>query len=1029
MNSKTIPITSSLLVNKLTSLVEKLQSKSSPTGTLDYQTQEQVSSEAHKLLSIFYKDLSAPLFQNKQVILRGTEPDMDWFNDSFEKIGWDLDTLFAELESLEGVILGSFNYMVSRANRLNTRLKQASSSFGNYLLYTSSNTKNYIFFGDSFGNLDKVEIRSPLLKEEQLSIHQEEGILTLPVDLTKQEEIQISETPVINANSNGTPGNNQEAGAQSNTDISKILDNNADTWFEYERVISKEDGVPLILDFTINIGRSQIVNFIRINPNNFGARTQLEVFSIQTSNDGKSYDDIKDDLLASDIVEDGLLLIAPSTSKFAGQGLYSFTPRKARYIRIGLKQTTPYPVKNSAGQTKLRYAVGIRDVHIESRPYMEKGEAISRSFTISDPVRKIGLVSTQNPREEVTTGTISHFISVDNGVTWHEMRPQDFIGKSSEVQSVPELLDFNGVVKNTISTESPVTSLRYKVKMERNPDAFASGNAEWSNKQSTVTEFHQIPTTTPFAITLGETPIEGTVSIIDPFLGSRGLDNHRYVARTGRGDESVITLPWKPVKRKPVKVLDTGVWYLEWQSDLNLTIDGVTWTHAALAGTSRYFQVDHGAGKIRLGDGTTGKAPVSGSLAEITFDEERLFPSSDEDHIAKLDYPAASDTKEFELYFLSKPKTEIKTLEKGGKIHDLDPDIDSSYTVVFSDTSVFNTEETFVDGEVELTATGKYSIDYENGIAYSYDRVSRTKETSCTYRYTPRERVTDFSFPEKNTISISKDIWRSHLPDEPETIPTGVYYFNLHNLAAVKGSLQFSDTTVFAKEVPFVDGRKELLGTVRTTQKIGAITSTISGSFPGLKDIPFDLQIENDANLGVVFSNTTIFATEVALIGSVDAPGKYWISRSGPTPYVRVYLAAAVTDAGTMTYYYNNPNANLSNTYSVRYDTGEVYTKTVTGAGSTVNYRYTDYRAKYPIAREVDGEDFSVNTLLQKVNIQDREIAKRTGVERGESERKYYRVSYSYVSESREDIPDLESYYTPVLMDYALKVLTEKRLI
>jgi len=42
---------------------------------------------------------------------------------------------------------------------------------------------------------------------------------------------------------------------------------------------------------------------------------------------------------------------------------------------------------------------------------------------------------------------------------------------------------------------------------------------------------------------------------------------------------------------------------------------------------------------------------------------------------------------------------------------------------------------------------------------------------------------------------------------------------------------------------------------------------------------------------------------------------------------------------------------------------------------------------------------------------------------------RYYQVSYERVEEPREDVGELEQYFTPVLKDYALKVVTKSRLI
>ena len=54
-NKLLTPTRSKIILNKLSSVVEELQSATSPTGTLKYQTKEQLASEAHKLISQLYK--------------------------------------------------------------------------------------------------------------------------------------------------------------------------------------------------------------------------------------------------------------------------------------------------------------------------------------------------------------------------------------------------------------------------------------------------------------------------------------------------------------------------------------------------------------------------------------------------------------------------------------------------------------------------------------------------------------------------------------------------------------------------------------------------------------------------------------------------------------------------------------------------------------------------------------------------------------------------------------------------------------
>lgn len=1050
MNSLTTPIESALLSGKLRVLADKLKAASNPYGSSEYQTLEELLQGAYKIISTFYKDLSSPVFKNDKPAIKYTDPDPEDYTEVFEQINMDIEVIFAEFENLESVLLGNFNYMVSRLNRLMGRLKQASSRLGDFYLYSKDTDRRWTFFTDSFANLERIEVNSPLLQLDQLEIHQDEGLLTLPLDAGKQKLIQISETPVINSNSNGIPGNNYEPGATSQTDIKKILDYNSDTWFEYERVLEVEDNVPLILDFTVNIGKTEIVNFIRINPNNFGTKTELEVQSIQTSVDGKTYYDIKECILASDLVKTDRFSLAPSTSKYAGQGVYSFVPRKARFVRFCLRQSTAYPIFNSKGKQLLRYAIGIRDIYLEARPYKESGELISKAFETSDPIRKILLISNQDPEPTYSSpfGTIEHFVSPDNGVSWLPIRPRDSDGNSDTTQDISELIDFNGVDKNTVATNAPVTSLRYKVKMKRNGQAFATGalDADSSKARTAIaTELYDTPSATPLEFVLQHEPIDGTVTVIDPCLGSRGLADYRYSTRTPQGGDTLkIRLPWRPLQRKLVKTWASSKWHLDEQIAARIYVDGIEWSQGKISGastTSKYFQLDHNNGILEFGGetdgsgGTVGKAVPGGALVEVCFDEERLFPSSDTSHLAELEYSVASDSEEVEVYQVDKATVKTIVLDKGAKVHRLLPNLDSTYSVKFSDIAgCFVSEITpYVDGSVELTGTGEYSVDYENGIVYSYDRSKPDADTSCTFQYFPRTKLPSdgFSFEEgvdvSHSISISQAYWKTQSPDYPEAIPASVKYFNLANLSIVEDSLIFAGTgysSVFSKEVAFVDGRTELLGVLKATEKLNPITVVA----PGVQTITLRLRISSATDLDVGFSNKTAFASERSDPAEVTVPGRYYIYRTPTNPRVIVYLSSSVADPGTITYYYEDPNSDLSGAYSVNYDTGEVYTRAATTSGLTVTYRYSDYRVRYPIARQISPDDFTVDTKNKKVTLKDREIFKKSNVEKSSTKKEYYRITYKYIPTIDQDIKDLETFWTPSQIDYTIKAITESKL-
>jgi hypothetical protein len=1023
-----------------------LQQKSSPRGTTDYDTLEQVTNESIRILKLFYQNLSKPHFQPIEVFV-DSEPNPDDINENFQMIKDDLLVLFQEFENMESVILGGFNYMVSRLNRLNRKMKGVSSLLSDYILFSTLPTKDALFFTDSFNNLVRVEANSPLLTATQCEVNQVEGVVTLPVNRTAQATVSVTEVPVINSNSNGVVGNNHELDSAKNSSLSVILDNNPDTWFEYERVLLTDDNVHLVLDITINLGDPRVVNFLRINPNNFGTRTQIEVVSVDTSLDGKDYVSIKDDIpIAGFFVEDeeNVFTLAPSTSKYAGQGLYSFTPRKIKFIRLQFKQKTSYVIETSIG-SRFRYAIGIRDIEVQALPYETKGELISTEYTTQSEVRKVALLSNQRPDASTTSDLVSvrHYVSPDNGITWQEIRPLESEGLANADQTVPEILDYNGPLVDSIKTNGPVKSLRYKVVMERFPDAFTDDAQELAIEETNGTELHPVPTLAPFNLSLERKPIAGTMKVIDPNLGSRGDLEAKYPVIKGTGDQLRTILPFYPIKRDKIK--DTGavvigdIYHLNEIDPVNVYVDGVPWTKGLSSGstsTDEHYSLNLETGELQTGDGTDGKAVPLGSIVSVTLDEERLFPSHDKDHVALLGYSTANDKKAFKLEKVRPLTLQTDVLQTGANRHQLQPRISTGYTPVFSDDVVFNGELDFIDGSTEFTPiAGQYSIDYPNGVAYSYTRVSSSKETTVSYQYEPREVLTedDWDFVNQdggiaNAVSIRDGAFESFLSAR-ELVAYNTKYFGLQKLHVVKGSVKFTGTTsgYFDKEVPFIDGKTELAGVIKTNEKLASITAVADE----IVVISFSLPISTSANFSADFTNTDVFIQPKANLGIVTTVGDYFVDRSNNRVHVKV--AGDVADPGFVEYYFVDTNTDLTGVYSINYETGEVYTYTATpGSGCYVQYRYTDYRATYTMAREIPDTDWKLSTKKNELSIADREILKNARVPQvvtAASATKGYQLVYKYVGKARDDINELEPYFTPVLKDYSLKVITKDKLV
>jgi len=1042
---------SKLLRTKLDRLSQKLQ------GSLqsdELRTKEEYLFEAIKVLRGFYKTLSEPQTEipNPKV---DSYADFDDYDEVWNQVLNDLLIVFSELENIETLTISNFNFAITEANRLTTRLKAVSSKLGDYILYSLNANKDALFFKDSFNDLSKVDIGTSLLNEKECEVNQDEGIVTLPLNRDVDPTVLITATPIINPNSNGANGNNQEVGASYNGNINVVLDNNPDTWFEYERVTTtvSDTTEELVLDVTVNLGEPTIVNRVRVNPNNFGTKTIIQIDAIDTSLDGRVYTSIKDDIPIAGFTtedEENIFTLAPSTSKYAGQGIYSFTPRKVKYIHFTFRQPEPYIITTPAGE-RLRYAIGIRDIEILGLNYLDIGELVSVPFETTEEIRRIILQANQNPSELSDLVAIDYSVSPDDGQTWYDIRPKELEGIGGLV-GVPEILEFNGASTDTIETSVPVKSLRLKMKLSRDDEKFLEGSSYATKHVDTRTEVHNIPAGSPFQFTLERPPVDGSVVVVDPLYGSRGLSGFPYIVGHAydRMDLQTYRLPLKLLPRPVEKAFDGTKYYLrsvpvdEW---MHVEVGGEEWTHATDAlstysSSDKVYSFNPNNGTLRFGNGTTGKKPAENAPIAVWFEDERIFPSVTENsHVAKLEFPTSSNKNDFDIIRYGQETQHTQKLRRKATVVQLDHDNISDYSEL-SESAFLDSgdRQDFLNGYEELTASGHWSIDPDNGLLYMFTPTPDNQDVTVSYRYVPRytlqESEWDWAKSDmlRDSVAIKESAWQTLPMDFEEVfLASGVNVFDLSKMHLVQGSISIeltdsgdavdSDLTPFLKEVPFVDGSTEL-GT--------SVTKTTEGledhDGSGLKVYSLSESVTSNEDYVVAFSNSGLFQ---AVDTTPNNEGEYYVNRA--TGQVLVFSNIA-QKAGTVTYYYDNPSYNDNGLFSIDYENGRIFTqRSILSAGwrLLVSYQYTDYRARYKIARLLDPDDYVVDITNSTVTITDREYMNQLMIPKSglHGKSSFYLVNYEYVKETREDIQSLRDYFTPVIKDYMLKVLTKDRIL
>ena len=1054
-----------LIKAKLDLVSKKLQGS---LASSEFSTQEQLIFEAIKVVNSFYKDLQKPTIDLTEILVKINDyPNHEKYNKLWQYVLDDLTIVFSEFENVETLTLANFNLVVTETNRIVSRLKSVSSKLGDYILYSKNPLKDAIFFKDSFNDQLKIDINSSLLNAPQCNVNQTEGVITLPINTEKDPNVRIKNLPIINNNSNGSIGNSQEIGKAFNGTLTDITDNNADTWFEYEFVTTENVDIDfnLTLDLTLNLGAPQIINHIRINPNNFGTKKVVVISEIATSLDGIVYTSIKPDIPDASFVDtDNVFVLAPSTSKYAGQGLYSFSPRKVKYINVIFNQNESYLIETPNGP-RLRYAIGIRDIELRSFSYLPKGEIVSLPFETISEIKKIALHSNQNPTISNELGTISYSISVDNGSSFIPITSLE-AGEEIALTGIPQIITLNTAAPTAIQTSNPVYAIRLKATIERNDESFTPQNSSFAKVLKTTSEVHEVPQSAPYEIILNQTPVTDSVVVIDPMFGSRGIRNSPYIISRPFASNTATTyvLPFSKWPRPLTKVFIGDRWFTRQMATadwFHVEVDGEEWTHVTQGITTsgfytsvdKVYSMDFNSGVLKFGNGIIGaKADPNASIA-MYMDAERLFPSNNEDnHLAVLDFSTSAskdaviisryDDVFADTFILPKKAFVVKLPYK-------------NVTNLGTIPSVFTgSQKTFINGQDELTTATDWSIDYTEGTIYSRTSTSANTNESITYSYQEVTELTtdDWEWGSSNylrdSISIKQTAWKTRSLIEDAIIQAGEDFsgarvLDLPNLSIVKGTLKIAltgTTTLvepidptsaeypFVKEVAFIDGQSELgLAFVKNIESIPKLTSPLTS---------FVLAKEIEPTLGVTFSNTTLFATDV-FPSIPTSSGEYSLNIA--TKAISVYTGSRsfnFTKTGTVNYFSPSPNYSSNGLYSVDYKKGIIYTQrpmdpsAQTDWSLLISYEFADFKAQYRVARLLPNTAYDIDFFRKTLTLNATEILRHVELPRSfYGKPPFYLVNYDIITENRESVEELTEFYTPVIKDYALKLITKDRLL
>lgn len=424
-------------------VLEKLAQRLFEDGMSEVEKQQLKES----VIRAYGLDEEQPLFQ-KRLAARNQLPYKEDFEDNaYETIG-DLSILTGEHDAASRFIVDDFNRMHTERKRLGLRVAQLVNLAGDLLLLANEESLNTRYFKESFQDVSALDSSFALSSVPKAQISTEEGILTLG----RSKTVNLSEAAsVVQISGNGEPGMSQlvrkivltdrdgketeayrfinELDTENHKDANALLDNRADTLFEYQRVnlpegfksnrrhydfgwaSSVQKGDQLLLKIVLEVAEPGPINWISIDPyyqeNGPG---DLVVYSIRTSEDGFDYAP----LFEGKQILNQTVNHTPQTyaltqlfdgsndwadANYTGKGVWTFPERTVRFVEFVFQQNESY------------------DELLGQEVYYIKGEDGAPDIQVPAPAELIN----QKPGEYIRTvdgQRVTYIKQVDAGAGW-----------------------------------------------------------------------------------------------------------------------------------------------------------------------------------------------------------------------------------------------------------------------------------------------------------------------------------------------------------------------------------------------------------------------------------------------------------------------------------------------------------------------------------------------------------------------------------------------------------------------------------
>lgn len=891
-------------------------------------------------VSVFEELLNLSL--NLQDVQAGQHPELFEFQETYDVYGHLLRINMAKLRSLAELFLQHFNSQQLQLLELMGKLKRIKQKQASLNLWSDDKAK--FVLADHFLNLDW--IGTAFTSATAAEVDSTQGLLTLPV----RNRVQVAVTKTrVGSGSNGQPGNSDEVVTTNNTNPDFAVNGDPNNWFEYERL----DAGPLELVYVLELGKGEIVNHLQITPLNLGGSYGFEVENITFTTSGGGTKRL--DELVSGAFDDDFYTVKSLGADTSWN--ISFLPVVAKAISIKFVQRNPYQIEVATTDNRTvlrdRWAVALKEVRAFRLEYEQSGgiNSTEREYP-SGLYAALPFTDVWPRRPELFNACLE--VSLDGGQTWEESTNLD-----------------DGI-GSTILLDGEAGTFLWRMTLERD-DAALDNITNFVQEESSVKTVQGALRTvsrfqSPANIPLREKPKAGEVFVLQPRLGRRGDRFDTVFIGEGTGQEISFELPFSVVENgldpDDMKIYVDRRLY-DYQPDDTVLAAG-EWTF------SDDFQEIVFSSDL-----------PTGSRVFAVFDEEKMNFVEEADgfyHTMEMLFDPEKDN--IVIHGLPRePRRSTRILPRDKTVFSLGFKnlIDESFSLTSSTAVTYTEVET--RGEVISTAN-TYFIDYVNGVmwlnaAFGSDVV----RASFTHMSPARVRNENFEVWYDGLrpagVRIATDAFEAtkatdtigSVLNKRMNVLTGEYARRTNNFVGVGTARQLSydnivrdsvivsdgllGTTEKPEEVTFIDGKTEFLGLMEMNTEItGALTASTGTSY-----VTFTLAAGAlwYSDFEVIFDDASVFATVSGSATAVQsgAAGDYFVAEDGLVT-VNVGLDGTLTSGVGIVYYYQDPNFDPANKFSVDYREGVLYSDTTQISGSTVTYKASSYKVAYNIAQELD---------------------------------------------------------------------------